>query len=293
MRVAFFPGCTAQADQIGYEASVRAVMPRLGVELAEMEGAACCGYPPYSSVSEAAWFYSSARDMAIAEAMGLPLFTLCNGCHLSFTETKHALEKDAALKAKINAKLASEGLHYEGKAELLHVFELLHDGVGKERIAAAVTKPLTGFKFGAHPGCHSIRPSKLGRPDDSENPRKLDDLINWTGAQAVEYPGKIDCCGSSLASASGKTVMEIAGEKLKTIKGLALDGLVTTCPFCFKVYDNRQRAIATTIGDRTLEVPVFYYTQLLGLAMGLRQEQLGIELNQSPVDPVLARIGGA
>ena len=152
---------------------------------------------------------------------------------------------------------------------------------------------MTGFRFGAHPGCHSIRPSRLGRPDDAENPRKLDDLINWTGAQAVDYPGKIDCCGSSLASASGKTVMEIAGDKLKTVKGLALDGLVTTCPFCFKVYDNRQRAIASTIGDRTLEVPVFYYTQLLGLAMGLKQEQLGLELNQSPVDPVLARIGGA
>ena len=201
--------------------------------------------------------------------------------------------KDSALKAKNNEKLALEGFHYEGKAELLHVFELLYDKLGKEKIAAAVIKPLTGFRFGAHPGCHSIRPSSLGRPDDSENPHKLDDLINWTGAQAVEYPGKVDCCGSSLASVSGKTVMEIAGDKLKTVKGLALDGLVTTCPFCFKVYDNRQRAIAAAVGDRSLEVPVFYYTQLLGLAMGIGQERLGLELNQSPVDPVLARIGGA
>ncbi len=110
MKVAFFPGCTAQADQIGYEASVRVIMPKLGVELAEMEGAACCGYPPYSSVSEAAWFYSSARDMAIAEGMGLPLFTLCNGCHLSFTETKHALAKDAPLKVEDQRKARTRGL---------------------------------------------------------------------------------------------------------------------------------------------------------------------------------------
>ncbi len=293
MKVAFFPGCTAQSDQIGYEASVRATMPRLGVELTEMEGAACCGYPPYGSVSEAAWFYSSARDMALAEDMEMPLFTLCNGCHLSFTETKHALEKDDALKAKINEKLAREGLRYEGRVELIHVFELLHDRLGNDMIAAAIAKPLAGLKFGAHPGCHAIRPSRLGRPDDAENPRKLDDLITWIGAQAVDYPGKIDCCGSSLASASGKTVMEIAGDKLRTVKGLGLDGLVTTCPFCFKVYDNRQRAIASTIGDRTLEVPVFYYTQLLGLAMGLKQEVLGLDLNLSPIDPVLAKIGGA
>ncbi len=293
MKVAFFPGCTAQSDQIGYEASVRATMPRLGVELTEMEGAACCGYPPYGSVSEVAWFYSSARDMALAEDMEMPLFTLCNGCHLSFTETKHALEKDDALKAKINEKLAREGLRYEGRVELIHVFELLHDRLGNDTIAAAIAKPLAGLKFGAHPGCHAIRPSRLGRPDDAENPRKLDDLITWIGAQAVDYPGTIDCCGSSLASASGKTVMEIAGDKLRTVKGLGLDGLVTTCPFCFKVYDNRQRAIASTIGDRTLEVPVFYYTQLLGLAMGLKQEVLGLDLNLSPIDPVLAKIGGA
>ena len=293
MKVAFYSGCTAQADQFGYEVSVRATMPRLGVELAEMEGAGCCGYPPYSSVSEAAWFYSSARNMAIAEGMSLPMLTICNGCHLSFTETRHALEKDPSLKTKINEKLAMEDLHYKGKAELIHIFELLHDRLGEEKIAAAVTKQLTGFRFGAHPGCHAIRPSRLGRPDDAENPRKLDDLITWTGAQAVDYPGKIDCCGSSLASASGRTTMEIAGEKLRTVKGLGFDGLVTTCPFCFKVFDNRQRAIAVAVGDRTLEIPIFYYTQLLGLAMGLGQKQLGLEFNQSPVDPVLARIGGA
>jgi len=292
MKLAFFPGCTVQADQIGYEASVRAIMPKLGIELVEMEGALCCGYPPYSSVSEAMWFYSSARNMAIAEDIGLPLFTLCNGCHLSFTETKHALERDADMKTRINEKLASEGLNYKGKTELLHIFELLHDKLGKDKIEGTIEKPLTGLRFGAHPGCHAIRPSRLGRPDDAENPKKLDDLINWTGAQAVEYPGKIDCCGSSLASANGKTVMEIAGDKLKTVKSLGLNGLVTTCPFCFKVYDNRQRAIATTIGDKALEVPIFYYTQLLGLAMGLNQEMLGLELNLSPIEQVLVRIGG-
>ncbi|MCX6642260.1 MAG: CoB--CoM heterodisulfide reductase iron-sulfur subunit B family protein [Candidatus Bathyarchaeota archaeon] len=292
MKVAFYPGCTAQTDQFGYEASVRSVMPCLDVELKEMEGAGCCGYPAYSSVNEAAWYYSSARNMALAEQIGLPMLTLCNGCHLSFTETKHSLGKDLILKGKINEQLAKEGLYYEGDVELIHIFELLHDRIGAEKICAAVIKPLIGFRFGAHPGCHSIRPSKLGRPDEAENPRKLDDLINWLGAEAVEYPGKIDCCGSSLASASGKTVMEIAGDKLKTVKSLGLDGLVTTCPFCFKVYDNKQKAIAVAVGDRTLEVPVFYYTQLLGLAMGQDQEKLGLELNLSPIDSVLARIGG-
>ena len=292
MKVAFYPGCTVQADQIGYEVSVRNTMPKLDVELIDMAGASCCGYPPFSSVNEAAWYYSSARNMALAEQMGLPMLILCNGCHLSFTETKHYLAKNPLMKAKIAEKLTREGLTYNGDLELIHIFELFHNKLSEEKIKHAVTKPLTGFKFGAHPGCHAIRPKKLIRPDDSENPTKLDELIKWLGAETMDYPGKIDCCGSSLASASGKTVMEIAGEKLKTVKDLGLDGLVTTCPFCFKVYDGRQRAIQSTIGETSIEIPVFYYTQILGLAMGIIPEFLGLDLNQSPVDTVLTRLGG-
>ncbi len=285
-------GCTVQSEQYGYEASVRETMPKLGVELVDIPGASCCGFPPFSSVNELAWLYSSARNMAITEGMGLPMFTLCNGCHLSFIETKHKLEQDPNLKVKVNEKLTKEGLHYEGKAEIIHTFELLHDRIGEEKITGAVTKPLKGLRFAAHPGCHAIRPSRIGRPDDPENPRKLDDLITWLGAEASDYPEKIDCCGSSLAVASGKTVLDIAGDKLKAIKLYGFDGLVTTCPFCFKVYDNKQRAIKAAIGEKSLDVPVFYFTQLLGLAMELKPERLGLEFNLSPIDSLLEKIIG-
>jgi heterodisulfide reductase subunit B len=293
MKYALYLGCTVQSEQYGYEASVRSTMPVLGVELIDIQGASCCGFPPFSSVNELAWLYSSARNMAIAEGMGLPMFALCNGCNLSFVETKYKLEQAPSLKTKINEKLAKEGLRYEGKAELVHVFELLHDRIGEKKITGAVMKPLKGLRFATHPGCHAIRPSRIGRPDDPENPKKLDDLITWLGAEASDYPEKIDCCGSSLAVTSGKIVLDIAGDKLKAVKRYGFDGLVTTCPFCFKVYDNKQRAIQVTVGDKELDVPVFYYTQLLGLALGVDPESLGLDLNQSPIDPVLAKIGGA
>lgn len=292
MKFALYLGCTVQSEQYCYEASVRVTMPRLGVELADMVGMSCCGFPPFSSVNELAWLYSSARNMAIAEKMGLPLLVLCNGCHLSLVETKHKLEHSSDLKDKINEELVGEELRYEGKVEIVHPFELLHDILGKEKIMKAVTKPLKGLKLAAHPGCHAIRPSRIGRPDNPENPKKLDELITWLGAESFDYPEKIDCCGSSLAASTGKAVLEIAGDKLKAIKRYGFDGMVTTCPFCFKVYDNKQRAIQTTVGDRDLNVPVFYYTQLLGLAMGLGQEELGLDLNQSQVDPVLEKVGG-
>jgi heterodisulfide reductase subunit B len=202
------------------------------------------------------------------------------------------LDQNPKLKSKINQKLIKEGLSYTGNIRLIHIFELLHDIVGKDNIMNALSNPLKGLIFAAQPGCHAIRPSSVGRPDNAENPKKLDDLITWLGAEAANYPEKIDCCGSSLAVAAGKATLDIAGEKLKAIKRRGFDGLVTTCPFCFKVYDNKLRAIQVAVSDRELEVPVFYYTQLLGLAMGLKQEELGIDLNQSPVDMVLAKIGG-
>ncbi|MGD0803579.1 MAG: CoB--CoM heterodisulfide reductase iron-sulfur subunit B family protein [Candidatus Bathyarchaeia archaeon] len=292
MKYALYLGCTVQTEQYGYEASVRATMPRLDVELVGMVGVSCCGFPPFSSVNELAWLYSSARNIAIAEEMGLPLLTLCNGCHLSFTETIHKLGNSPELKVKVNEKLAGEGLRYDGKVKLVHIFELLHDEVGKDKITAALTNPLKGFRFAAQPGCHSIRPSRVGRPDNPENPKKLDELITWLGAEAGDYPEKNDCCGSSLAVSAGKVVLDIAGEKLKAVKRRGFDGLVTTCPFCFKVYDNKQRAIQA-MGGKEIDMPVFYYTQLLGLAIGLKQEELGIDLNQSPVDELLIRIGGA
>ena len=150
-----------------------------------------------------------------------------------------------------------------------------------------VMKPLTGLKIAAHPGCHAIRPSGLQTVDDAEDPRKLDDLIQALGAETFDYPEKIDCCGSQLAVASGRSTLRIAGDKLQKVASYGFDGLTTTCPFCFKMYDGRQRAIKGAIKDRTLSLPIFYYTQLLGLALGSEPERLGLHINKSPVDAII------
>jgi len=292
LRYALYIGCTIQAEQFGYEASVRETLPRLGVELVDMEGASCCGFPAFRSKSILGWLYLSARNLAIAEGLGLDVLPLCNGCHLSFIETKFTLEKDATLKGFINENLEREGLKYTGNVDVIHIIELLHDIIGVKKIGAAIERPLKGVQLATHPGCHAIRPSSLGRPDDAEYPQKLDDLVVALSAGTMDYPEKTDCCGSSLAMASGKTTLIIASEKLKAVKEYGFDGLVTTCPFCFKLFDSRQRAIQTAMSDRSLEVPVFYYTQILGLAMGVKPEKLGLELNLSPIDKILENIRG-
>jgi heterodisulfide reductase subunit B2 len=290
LRYALYLGCTIQSEQYGYEVSVRETLPRLGIELADMEGVSCCGSPALNSVSKLGWHYLSARNLAIAENMGLDVLPLCNGCHLSFIETKHFLEKDPELKNIINMNLEKEGLNYRGDIRIVHLLEALHDEIGTQKISEKVVKPLGGIKLASHPGCHAIRPSDLQKVDDAENPQKLDDLIRALGAETFNYPEKTDCCGSQLAMTSGRITLKIAGEKLQAVKSYGFDGLVTTCPFCFKMYDGRQRAIKGALKDASLNLPVFYYTQLLGLAMGLGPEKLGLDLNLSPIDPVLERI---
>jgi len=290
LRYALYLGCTIQSEQYGYEASVRETLPRLGIEFEDMEGVSCCGSPALNSVSRLGWHYLSARNLTIAENMGLPVLPLCNGCHLSFIETKHFLEKDPELKNVINMNLEKEGLNYRGEVRIVHLLEALHDEVGAQKISEKVVKPLGGIKLASHPGCHAIRPSGLQNVDDAEDPKKLDDLIRALGAETFDYPEKTDCCGSQLAVTSGRVTLKIAGEKLQTVKSYGFDGLVTTCPFCFKMYDGRQRAIKGALKDASLDLPVFYYTQLLGLAMGLGPKKLGLDLNMSPIDSVLERI---
>lgn len=289
MKLALYLGCLIQTEQYGYEISAREVLPKLGIKLVDLEGASCCGFE-LRSINTLGWAYLSARNLALAERLGLDVLALCNGCNLSLCEVKHQLEADPELKSLINPVLAIEGLKYEGNVEVIHTLEVLHGAVGVDKIKRLVRNPLKGLKLAAHYGCHAIRPSKLGRPDDPEDPTKLDDLVEALGAESMDYPEKLDCCSADLAMFSGKMALSIAGLKLKAIQEYEFDGMVMICPFCMKIFDSRQRAIKGLMKDKTMNVPVLYYTQLLGLAMGIGAEKLGLDLNLSPVDRLLTKI---
>ena len=263
------------------------MLPKLDIDLVEIKGAACCGFP-LNSIDNLTWTYLTARNLALCEDQHLDMLPLCNGCHLSMCEVKHALQADPRLKERVNALLASEGLRYEGVGKVRHVIEVLHDDIGPERIQKAVSKPLAGLKFAAHYGCHALRPSELGRPDDARNPRKLETLIGALGARWDIYPERLDCCGAGIAVSAGESSLKIAGGKLEKVRTAGFDGLVTTCPFCMRMYDARQEAIGALLGGAT-SFPVFYYTQLLGLCMGVDEASLGLHLNMSPVGEVIQK----
>lgn len=284
MRYAFFPGCLAQTEQYSYELSVREVLPRLGVDLVDLDGASCCGFPSYSITSPLTSTYLTARNLALAEKLGLDLLTLCNNCNLTMFENIKKLSSDGKLKESINETLSIEGFAYDGDSEVVHIMELLHDKIGTRKIGELVVKPIKGLKFAPYPGCHAYRPSELKRPDDSIYPNKLDKLIWALGAETSEYPEKFDCCGSGISRTEEEAALKLAGSVLRAVKDHGFDGLVTLCPHCFKMLDGEQKSVQDVIGDQKMELPVIYYTQLLGLALGIPSEKLGLNLNLSPVE---------
>jgi heterodisulfide reductase subunit B len=290
MKFAFYPGCTVQSEQYAYEISARRIFPRLGIQLIDVEGFSCCGYP-LKNVSVSAWFYLAARNLALAEKLGLDIFPLCNGCNLSFCEVRHYLERDPALKERVNSLLSIEGLTYTGNAKSLHILQILREIIGIEKIQAAVKTPLAGLKLAAHYGCHALRPSKLEMPDDPEDPQSLEELIEALGAVTEDYPERLDCCGQGLAMTTGKTALAISGLKLRAVQDHKFDGLITVCPFCTKMLDAKQNAIKASTGQKDLSMPVMYITQVLGLAMGMKVEELGLNLNLSPVGETLKKLG--
>ena len=133
MKLALYLGCTIQTEQYAYEMSAREVLPKLGLELVDLEDAACCGYP-IKSINTFSWIYLSVRNLALAEKKGLNILPLCNGCDLSLCEAKHYLETKSALKDQANSMLQPEGLKYSGKVEVTHILNVLHDVVGVDKI---------------------------------------------------------------------------------------------------------------------------------------------------------------
>ena len=289
MKIAVFWGCCIQTKQFAYEMSLRETLPQLDVELVDLAESFCCG-DPVKSVNAFAANFLAARILALADQTGLEdLLVPCNRCHFTISEAKDTMKNNPKTAKNITELLEEEGLRYNPNIRIWHTIDLLHDHIGLQKIEKSVKSPLKGLKVVTHVGCQIIRYSDLGRVDDAENPRKLDELLIALGAETVDYAEKLDCCGAALMRSHPDSALSLAGTKLKAVQNLSVNGMVVSCPDCQLMFDANQKQAETTVGAK-LNVPVIYFTQLLGLAMGVEEKKLGLQLNQSPVEEILAKI---
>ena len=287
-KYAFYPGCVMPTEQYAYELSIRETLPKLGIELVDVDGFSCCG-EPMKSVNQMLTLSLSARNIALAEKQNLDVFVPCPMCHLALSECKRILDDDPDMKERVNRFLVDEGLAYTGSSNIVHTVDLLHDVVGIDEIKKLVKKPLGDLKTATHYGCHLIRPSEIGRPVDSENPQKMEAILKILGAQPFDYAEKLDCCGALLTANLDESALTKTGQKLQKVQEHGFDVFVDVCPWCHRMFDARQVKAGETVAAK-LEIPVVYLTQLLGLAFGIKKEQLGLDLNLSPVDKL--NVGG-
>jgi len=274
VRYAFFAGCTTLARLIGYELSSRKVAERLGVELVDMPGSSCCGTTYLETLDHKTGLAVAARNICIAEEMGLDIVTVCNGCTEVLTKTNKELKEDAELRDEVNEVLADVGKQFKGSVEVKHFVRILKEDIGIDKIKAEVINPFKGLRVGAHYGCHMLKPSDVMLFDDPEAPTTLDELIDATGAESVAYPDKLECCTGPIMGIRENVTWAVGMEKVETVKKYA-DIMVTACPFCYLTYERCQ-----LMAEESPNVPVVHYPQLLGLALGIDYGELGLEMNK-------------
>ncbi len=280
MRYALFLGCTVPIRNMNYELSARKVAEQLGIELVDSDHFSCCGYPTKSLDHHAA-LVMAARNLAVAEEMGLDICVLCSACGGTLTEAAKILNDDVATREKVNVDLeAATGKRYRGTVQVWHIARVLYQAVGLAKLKSEIKVSLKGLKLAAHYGCHYLKPSEsYDGFDDTEVPHTLDDLIAATGAEAVNHNTKLDCCGGGVLAVDEEVALAMPAAKLTELKALGADAIVLICPFCDVMYEYNQRRIEKNANAR-FGLPVLFYPQVLGLALGIPAEELGLSLNR-------------
>lgn len=276
-KFALFVGCTTLARLGAYEVSARRVAEALGVELVDMDGAGCCGTTFMESIDPKTGLAMAARNICIAEEMGLDVVALCNGCAEVLTKANRALKEDEGVRDAINEVLGGANREFKGTVEVKHLVKMLVEDVGLDKIRGSIKRPFKGLRVASHPGCHLLRPHHIMRFDDPEVPVFFDGLVNATGAVSVNYPNKLECCAAGVLGIREDLAFNIAREKAATAKKYA-DVMATSCPFCYLQYEMSQLT-----ASEPHDMPVIHLPQLLGLALGLGYDELALRENR--IDP--------
>lgn len=288
-RYAFFLGCTVPVRTQGYELSTRAVATALDIELVDLDFN-CCGYPLNSLDLRTAQAISL-RNLAVAEIEDVKeICTLCSGCGKQLEQVNCAARNDSEFLSLLNKGIAGTNYNYKGTVRVRHFARILYEDITTKRISELTANRLRSFKVAAYYGCHYIRPVKVtGATVDLENPSSLDSLIEATGAFGVEYWGKDKCCGGSLVSVDQAIAFAISRKRLAAIRESKPDAIVLVCPFCGMMLENAQKEIPDD-SPAAINIPVLYYPQLLGLALNLPVEQLGLNLNDKGIANLLSKL---
>ena len=282
-RFAFFPGCLIPARHPAMEFAIRHTLPKMGVEIVDLEGASCCPDPIYfKSKDKLSWLSVAARNLTLAEDLGLDIFTNCSGCTATLSETYHLL-KDEKLRDQVNERLSRIGRRYKGTSRIRHIATLVRDEIGYDAVQQSVVRPLEGLRVAIHYGCHLLKPSRIMQVDDPNNPDVLEKLVTALGATPVRHRNWYLCCGK--ACQSEDIPANMMHDLLGTVNDEHADILCMICPTCFGQFDHGQMKVSKQFNEDFHTAPIYYF-QLLAFAQGVPYDDLGFERQRFKPEPL-------
>jgi succinate dehydrogenase / fumarate reductase cytochrome b subunit len=290
-KVAYYKGCLASLSAKELDISTKALSPKVGLELIELETVTCCGAGDIHEAEPDYYLHLNARILAYAEATGSDtLMTVCNVCTLNLRQANFQLQGDEGLRARVNENLAKVGVpEYNGGVDVRHFLWMVAEGEGYELLKAAAHKGLKGLKIAPFYGCQILRPSKLLGFEDPDRPSSLERIIEACGGEAIDYPAKIKCCGFPIIQAREETALGELIQPIEQATEAGADAMVTPCPLCHLSLDAWQSKLRKQTG-KDFGMPILHLSQLIGVAAGFGESELRFRRHVVSVDPVVQKL---
>src|SRR5438309_3247637 len=290
-QVAYYTGCLAALSAKELNTSTKALAPKLGLELVELESVTCCGAGDIHEAEPDYYLHLNARILAYAEATGCDtLMTVCNVCTLNLRQANHMLQGNAALLARVNENLERVGVPpYSGKVEVRHLLWEIAEGEGYELLRQAAHKGLKGLRVAPFYGCQILRPSKLMGFENPDRPWSLEAIITACGGEPIDYPAKIKCCGFPIIQAREETALGELLQPIEQASEAGADAIVTPCPLCHLSLDAWQSKLRASTG-KDFRMPILHLSQLVGVAAGFEESELKFKRHVVSVGPVLEKL---
>lgn len=278
MKYLYYPGCSLEGTALEYNSSTRIFMQELGAELIELEDWTCCGASAAEATSYLLSLALPALVLAKAENMDgvKEILVPCSACYLNLKKVEEKIRKDQELLDQINIVLAEENLILNGRMKVRHLLDVVANDVGSKNIFTRLKKPLTNFIVAPYYGCQCLRPYSIF--DDPEDPRSMEGVIKASGANIHQWNMGGRCCGASHMTTKPEVALELVAAILKAARGA--DAIVTVCPMCQMNLEAYQKKISGMCKE-DLSMPILYLPQFLGLALGLSEQDVRLDMNLS------------
>jgi heterodisulfide reductase subunit B len=262
LKYAYYPGCSLQSTTTEYDLSVRAVCSSLGIELTELVGWNCCGASSGHSTNRWLAHALAGRNLALAEREGLDIAVACPACYVRLRTTSQEMKDNPQQRDELADLL---DMPYEAKYDTRHLLDIIFNNIGPEELKKRVVKLLKGLKLACYYGCYLVRPPVVVAFDDPENPQSMDTLLEALGAEVRDWSGKVDCCGGSLSLSKREIASQLVADITEMAQRAGAQAIVTACPLCHSNLEMRQAA------EKQNRLPIFYFTELIGLAIGITE----------------------